>query len=411
MTSRISYNIHAVTPGFDKGKLLAHLTKIRPTWVLVMDGLQVCRDIKASVPECNVIHRAYANENDWDKISPGTWVANKVKEIGGADVWGYATNEAGFSDELLNWFTAVIELAAAVNLKVVVGNCSVGTPEATDWKKPATIAFLKALDKHRDTAVLSLHEYACGTIVSGFMGGWPDNAGVQPKKALVGRNLLQTWPKPDEARTMTKFHMGRFNFLLQACTALGIKPPRIVCTEWAFDDVSDIKEWADMQPKTPPYTTLRGWRSCVNAWARWYTHWQAQEAFYEQLTWADKNIYQGTPVEGQLIFCWGQSSADWETFNVMDAIDFQKRLETYALAQSAPPTLPEPLPPAIPPPPPPKPADEPPLLPSPVTRKFALEMANGHSALVAVHSLLEKRWKALADSLPDDVEDVDKIAS
>lgn len=353
---RIGYNVHAVTPGFDKGKLLAHVTKTRPTWMLIMDGLQVAREIKTALSDCNVIHRAYAHENDWDIVSPGSWVANKVKEIGNADVWVYATNEAGFSDALLNWFTAVIELAAAVNLKVVVGNCSVGTPEAADWRKPAAIALLKALDKHRSTAVLGLHEYACGTIVSGFMGGWPDNAGVEPKKGLKGRNLLQTWPKPEEVPTMTKFHCGRFNFLLQACKELGIKPPRIVLTEHGFDDVSDIKEWADGQPKTPPYTTLRGWRSNVNAWARWYPHWTAQQAMYEQLTWADKNIYQGTCVEGQLIFSWGQSSADWETFNVMDALDFQWRLEQTAATQQPPstppmPPVPIPLPPPIPPPP------------------------------------------------------------
>lgn len=362
MTSRLSYNVHSTTPGFDKGKLIDHLKKIRPAWVLVMDGLQVCKDIKAAIPECNVIHRAYPDEEIYKTVSPQEWVDRKVAEIGGADVWCYTVNEMGYGDTLVNWFTAVIECAARAHLKVVVGNMSAGTPQPEEWSKPASIALLKALDKNRSNAVMACHEYACGVVTSGFLGGFPNNAGV-PANEKGGLNLIPSanWPSVLDAHVFTKFHMGRFYFLLQACQIAKINPPRLVITEHGFDDVSDIKAWADTLPKTPPYTTIRGWQSCQNVWNQWYSSvngWTPQEAYFQQLKWADQAIYQGTPVEGQLIYCWGHSSKDWEQFDVSQAGTLQTLIEAYAgVAVPMPPVeipTPTPTPPIITPPEPPQ---------------------------------------------------------
>jgi hypothetical protein len=357
MTSRISYNIHATSKDFDKGKLLAHLTRIRPAWALVMDGLQVCRDIKAALPECNVIHRAWPDEEVYKTTSPQDWVAAKKKEVGDADVWCYTVNEMGFGDQLLNWFTAVIEFASKANLKVVIGNFSVGTPHPEEWQKPAAVALLQALDKHRDIAVMAFHEYGIAVATSGLIGGNPDHAGVEPGKP-GGQNLIppENWPTPEETRMLTHFHMGRFNFMLAFCRTAGIKPPRMIISEWGFDDVSDLKPWADTLPKTAPYTTIRGWKSCVEAWKRFFSAkgWNAEQAMFYQLAWADKAIYQGTPVEAQLVFSWGHSSDDWDQFDTSQSVEFHALIETYAQAipTPAPVIVPVPVPPVVTPPPP-----------------------------------------------------------
>ena len=62
---------------------------------------------------------------------------------------------------------------------------------------------------------------------------------------------------------------------------------------------------------------------------------------FEQLTYADRAIYQGSPVEAQLVFCWGHSSDIWDQFDVAEAREFHKLLVNYAgESQSHPPTQP-----------------------------------------------------------------------
>lgn len=368
---RIGHNVHAQSRDFDKNKLLKHVSILQPDWMLVMDDLNLCRDIQAVSSRTKVIYRAFNHENDWDKISPAAWVAAKKKDIGNADVWAYCVNEGGFDDALLYWYVSVIELAAKANLKVVVGNFSVGTPRPEDWRKPAAVAFLKVLDKYRDTAIMGLHEYACGVITSGFLGGYPDNAGVAPDSGKVGRNLIVpgNWPTANEAATMTMFHCGRFRFIVTACNALGIRPPRIVLTEHGFDDVSDIKLWSDRLHMTVPYTTIRGWKSVQNQWRDWFGKalgWTVARAYFEQLKYADQAIYLGSCVEGQLIFCWGHTSEMWDQFDISKEDDLHKLLEDYAM-QHTPPSNPPPVVTTPPPPPvviPPPPSASYPMLPT-----------------------------------------------
>ena len=361
--SRIGFNVHATSQNFDKNKLYAHIQKTHPAWMLVMDGLQVARDIKALIPECNVIHRAWPDEEIWKQQSPAEWVANKKREIGDADVWCYTVNEMGLSDNLANWFTGVIEAAAAVHLKVVIGNCSVGTPAPEQWRSPAVIKMLQALDKHRDIAVLALHEYFILVPASGVLGGYPDNAGVKPGEH-GGINLVPAanWPSADHMKTFTCFHCGRFKFMIESCVANGIKPPRLVLTEHGPDDVSDLKAWAEQQPKTPPYTGIRGWKSCVEAWKKFYPQWTAEQTLFETIKWLDTALYQGTCVEGQLIFSWGYSSDMWQQFDTSQALEFQHLLETYATAALPPVTQPPPVP--FPPKPPAPPTPPPETLPT-----------------------------------------------
>lgn len=397
---RIGYNVHATSPNFDKNKLYAHLQITRPPWLLVMDGLQVARDIKTLLPQCNVIHRAYPDEDIWHKLSPSDWVAQKHREIGDADVWCYTVNEQALPDALCDWFTQVIELAALVNLKVVVGNCSVGTPDPTQWRTPAALKLLRALDKHRATAALGLHEYWLLTPTSGVIGGYPDNAGVAPNSGQTGRNLVpsQNWPSAAEMKTLTCFHCGRFKFMVAACTDNGIRPPRVVLTEHGPDDVSDLKLWADQQPKTPPYNGLRGWKSLTNVWAKFYPQWTPQQTYFNQLMYADGVFYQGTCVEGQLIFSWGHSSMDWLQFDVMDAIDLQTFLQNVA-------NLPNQPPPVIVPPVPPAPVPEPPDAKLMAIRDRLVTLSNQLQSYLANGAIIEQNLQADIEILNQMIKD------
>jgi len=349
--SRISYNIHS-TMVTDHDKLINHLVKLQPAAVLVMDGLALAQKIKAMIPNCTVISRIYPDDDIQNRKSPEQWLAERAPQADGG-IFQYTSNEAGFGKNLIDWHIRLCELAIKSKTRLVIGNMSVGTPESGDWA--AGRRLLELLDQHRDLFILGLHEYGCGVITSGFLGGWPDNAGVEPKSGKQGRNLIPSanWPARPETDSMTMFHCGRFKFLLNYCKSIGLKPPRIILTEHGFDDVSDIKEWSQGLPMTAPYTSIRGWKSSENAWKRWYEAqgWTPQRAMFEQLIYADKTIYQDSPVEAQLLFCWaGRPESQWDQFDLSGANDFQGLLETYAQQTPVPP----------PPPPPPDPVPIPP---------------------------------------------------
>lgn len=399
--SRISFNTHAQTPNFDKNKLLMHVEKSQPPWILVMDGVQLCRDIQNVSPKTQVIHRSYPDEEIWRQKTPAQWIEQKKSEVGSSRLWLYTVNEQGLSDDLCRWFTEVIRLSARDEMRLIIGNFSAGTPQASDWTRPAVIELLRACDLNRSRVVLGLHEYACGVITSGFLGGWPDNAGVAPvpENKGKGRNLVPSmaWPERTEVDKITRFHAGRFKFLVEACALIGIPPPRIVLTEHGFDDMSDIKTWALQQQQTAPYTSFRGWKSLVNYWQSNYgTFWTPQRAMFEQLAYADRVLYQNSPVEGQLVFCWGQTSSMWDQFDVSKADEFLGLVS----GQSAPPSIPPiPVPTPVPVPPPTVPLE-----------LAALRMMREHAAAVSNRTrAMSLELAGISDDLLKDVALLDAL--
>lgn len=316
-SSRISYNIHGQNVP-DMPRLLQHLQAIQPYAVLVMDNLGLAKELKALLPRTLVIFRAWPDDAIHQQMTPEQWIQHKLSETGGSDLWLYTSNEPGFGDDLLDWTSRLIELTAPRGMKLVVGNFSVGTPRPEEWERPAAVRLLRLLDQHRQTVILGLHEYACGVITSGFIGGEPQF--IAP----------HSWPQTPAA--LTKWHCGRFSLLVSVCHRLGIGAPRIVLTEHGFDDVSDIKPWAERLLRDAPYLNVRGWKSLRSQWNAWFggLAWSPERAYFEQLAYADRAIYQQSPVEAQLIFSWGYSSRDWEQFDISQAFEFQSLLENYA---------------------------------------------------------------------------------
>lgn len=370
--SRISLNIHGQNVP-DEAYLLDVLRKLNPVAVLVMDNLDLAKRIHAALPDTMTIYRhwgADSDDNDALQYTPEAWVKARAALAAGTDLWMYTTNEPVFDAHTIQWHERVIELAAKQGLRVVVGNWGVGKPADVDNAWNMADRLLRLLDAHRDTAVLGLHEYACGVITSGFIGGTPQERGLI---------MPDTWPV-HFGNIGALWHCGRFRFLERYCKAHGIKSPRIILTEHGFDDVSDIKPWTETLKKTPvagnPGGNIRGWKTLATQWGEWFPDWTPEQAYFEQLKYANEKIYKGSSVEAQLIFSWGHSSPIWYQFDIAAARTLHNLLIGYTSVVDAPPPAP--------------PADPPPVVVEPPHPGAAIMATNRNASVVIVRHIASK---------------------
>lgn len=360
--NKLSFNILGQQVA-DIPRLLNRLEKRQPAWALVLDNLDLARQIKARVLACNVIFRTWPDDGLHTSREAEAWILEKKAQLQGADLWVYCGNEPGWSAFALRqtasalkvsaqrvqafavpsplafirefflwvfwrlfmrvesqavkssvqWAIDIILAAKKHGLKVVVLNLSSGTPSPDDWKADKAQQLLRLLGTNRDMAVLGLHEYACGVITSGVDGGWPSFI------------RAEDWPVSVEGRTC--WHLGRYRFMVQACEQSGIRVPRVVITEFGFDDMSDIKQWSEMLVKTSPHQTIRGWKTLVNQWREWWKTWTPQYALFRSYAYAVPVFYSHPAVEGVLTFQYGARSVDWNPFDVEAADEFHTLLE------------------------------------------------------------------------------------
>lgn len=327
-------NIHA--QGLkDVAALLTHVQKTQPNWELVMDGLDLCKQIKVASPTTNVIHRNYAATNGDDDVfkrySPQQWLDAHANDIA-AGGWLHTTCEPGWSQAVIDWHIELMLLCVPQRIKLVVGNWSVGTPD------PAHIVManrlLEMLDEHRNIFVLGLHEYANAVITSGFVGGAPNGYDKDGLRVHPDYILPHTWPVGSEAKALTKWHIGRFQFWLDYCNSAKINPPRIVLTETGFDDVNDIGWWTAGLPRTGQYTNIAGFKTLQAYWTKIFSDWSEDRAYFEQLDYAEKNIFNDTPVEGGCLYCYGHIDPKWEPDDLEGHTEFLSYLEANALTHT-----------------------------------------------------------------------------
>lgn len=326
--ARISYNCNAAA--LDPNALKSHVTALNPVALLIMDGMGLAAEIARLLPECIVIHRDYTSYNGDDdlplKISPGQWVNSEVAK-GNLNIWRYCCNEVAFDQHNLDWMSSVIAQAVPRGLKLVIGGWAVGNPTPEAW--PMAREFLTLVSQNRATVIVNLHEYFAGCPTSGYYGGYPDNAGVPPGQS-GGQNLVPSSAWPANISGITMWHCGRFKFMVDYCKSISLQPPRLIMTEAGADDVSDIKQWLQTLVKTPPYDSIRGWKTLREQWKIWYPQWSFDRAYFEMLSYLDDIVYQNTCVEAELIFTWSDNPT-WESFNVAHATEFQG----YMLQQQA----------------------------------------------------------------------------
>lgn len=348
--SRIGYNIHAQTLK-NHDRLIDHLRITRPAAVLVLDGAGFAKEIKAVSPDTMVIIREYGDKGDDSlhlQLSPEQFLEQRAHLSEGGKFWLYTTNEPGFDSIIFAWHVRlmelVIKLPADQRPRLVIGNIAVGVPRGNDpigaWAEARRM--LELLDQYREWFVLGLHEYGGGVMTSGLVGGAPDHP-AHPNY-IIPSNWPQSIYSPQK---LTAFHCGRFNFLVEYCKRAGIKPPRVILTEHAVDDLSDISDWLHRLRVTPPYANIRGWKTLTEQWLAWYggsQGWSPERAYFEQLKWANEAIYKDSIVEAQCIFSWGHSSDMWEQFDIAGAGELQTHLEKYATPLPPPTPTPEPPP-------------------------------------------------------------------
>jgi hypothetical protein len=324
--SRISVNIHGQNVP-SKDKLFSWLTALNPVAVLVMDEPGLAREIKDRLPDTTVIFRWNGDggdANSYQRLMPAQWLAMMMDKLkGDRRIMLYTNNESGLPRRLVAWLTELIPLANAIDVSLCCVNLQTGNPEPeklddkgniiqeSEWDVLRPVLELLAVNRQH---ALGIHSYAGGVITSGLIGG-------NPTMIAPGE-----WPA---AVPFTRWHLGREKFLYGYLDRHKIAYPRIIITEHGFDDTSDIKPYLDGLRKTPPYTNIRGWKTLRNQWAAWWPMWDAEEAYFEQLKWANEALYKGTAVEAQLLFCYGNSGG-WEGFQIDDAPELQRLLVEYA---------------------------------------------------------------------------------
>jgi len=333
---RIGIGIHSHGQGIDRQRLNNFLITTRPDWNLVLDDLDYAKKVRELLPNSNVIFREHGDKGDETihlQKTPEEWVTWKKPQLAQAPgVWMHTSNEPPFDAKVLQWHIRLMKLCVKERIPLVVGSWAVGvTPKPEELPNyPDLKEFLQLLDEHRDLFVLGLHEYGCGVLTSGLVGGAPDDP------AHPNYIFRTNWP--ESTRGLTKFHCGRFEFLTNYARSLGLRAPRIVLTEHGLDDLSDIKFWSQTLKVKSGYLNIRGWKTLTDQWNDWYSKygWSPEQAYFEMLKWADKAIYQNTEVEGQIIFSWGYSSGDWDQFNISEAFTLQQQLALYAFEQPVP---------------------------------------------------------------------------
>lgn len=306
--SPICYNINGPQVR-DKARLLAHLQRLQPAWVLVMDSLPLAVEINNLLPGCNVIYRIYPDDGT-PTSDPVAWVRARKMIVGNNALWCYTTNEPPFTSALIDWHTRAMREAIAVGLRLCVLNMSCGQPEQNDW--PLAHEVLALCAARPDLFVLGLHEGGCGVM-------WSGTPNFQQRITPI-----TAWPQ--DLRGQACYHSGRYQWIVAYCRDNAMRPPRIVMTEYAMDVLNDIADWHQTLKRTPPYFDLRGWKTHAAQWADWWPQWSAEEAYFQQLAHMWRALYAGGPVEALLLFTWS-AAWDWRQHDVSEAFTLQAKLE------------------------------------------------------------------------------------
>lgn len=323
----ISVNIHGNAVK-NRGRLIERLYAIQPRAVFVLDNLELALSLKEKLPNTTVVFREFEHNRAVHKDhDPMQWLdAHAHQAAGGVTL--NVLNEPPFDQDVIDWLVKVAIRAVEKKVRVCLGNFAVGNPTgdpAKEWPKAQRL--LEIVSANPEYLSIGLHEYFAGVPTSGLIGGVPEM--IRPGE----------WPA---IVPFTRWHCGRFQFLIDFCNSINLKPPRILVTEAGADNLSDIGEWLKGLKRIAPDKDPRSWRTLAAQWRIWYPSWSTERAYFEMLKWLDQTIYKGSPVEAQMIFCYGHSSDQWADFDVEDANEFWDLLIAYTKEVNTVPVLPLP---------------------------------------------------------------------
>jgi len=253
-------SLNARQQGISTPELTAALGKLGSRYVLVQDDVGRADEMAAA--GYTVVFRSFwpdPQRGDDDAhlhCTPAEFVAHMQGFGLHPDVYWHVINEPTTDFDLLAYWTVeVMALAKALGRRCVVLNLSTGTPDHLDWRDVLE-PVLEALQD--GWHVLGLHEYVCA-----------DYAVSVP------------------------WHIGRFQYALDACAALGYTQAQVWITETGMD--------------------LTG---------SWQSLGLSAEAFADEVRRCLEGVYRPAGIEVVFLFCAGpwQNGQGWE-FNVLPAID------------------------------------------------------------------------------------------
>lgn len=401
------YVVQANVP-LNEPVLERHLRLIKPALVHVLNNPAYAIHLKRNViPDSAIYLRHYdadGDGNDWAQYSAIDYFNKYEKDSFGGALGFQICNEPGFGRDVTKRLVPFMAEGVKRKIPVAPGGYSVGMPpaEARLWADHDD--FVRIICEHPDLLSYSAHEYFQVLPTSGMI-----TKQTQPGEVLYFANHLRDisdWPMSINDLT-GMFHVGRCKAFVDYATSKGYGKPVLDITEHGVDDVEGgkIKEW---RLKLLNGQNIRGYKPCEQQWKEWFGL-DRSLVYVAMLRWIRDVIYKPLGVRGAALFTWGNSgkagtAEDWQTFDCATDSEFQTALEKHYEQLQQPPAS-EPKPPApvpAPIPPPPAPTPEPPLVPTPLTRTFCLDMASSEAALAAIHSLREKRWRELASTLMDD---------
>lgn len=324
----------------DEPALVSHVTRARyPAVVMYGNNAPTAYAIKKANPNTMVIVRQWPDSDLYRTVSARDFL-RRSDDLSVHSCVIHGCNEAGLSNEVIEWEYELGKYAVEQGRVVCVLNPATGTYDNPDFDRANKVIRLAA--DFPQNVIIGLHAYAGGIGTSGLFGGNPDNAGVAPGSP-GGRNLIQpeNWPTRAEVDKATSFHMGRHRFLYRWCDRNGIKRPRIIVTETGFDWTGDIGTWLSSLARVD--SSINGWKTLIAQWERWWGHlgWSAETAYLKQLAWADKNQFYD--VEATCIFSYGYNP-DWVNYSIHDT-GIPAQLEKFQDAPTPPPVDPHPPPP------------------------------------------------------------------
>lgn len=319
--NRISYNINGEAIP-DRAYLKAHLQRLCPSTVLIMNGMAFAVELERDLRSCGtlVAHRTYSyyEGDEWIVRSPRQIVDAWIAE-GHPEIIRYTANEPSYggNHSIQSYVAAMVEtmqLARQAGITVIVGNNAVGSWRFEDIAAGHYDPMLRAIARHGH--YLGLHEYT-QTVLPFGVSQWP-------REYLLDRNRVQSanWPTLAQLPTAMQFdpvihdmacpryyHFRRGDCFLLRADAIGVARPRIWLTEWGWDSLADIK--SSIEPLRNPFCVrnakylcdLRGVNTYENLWGWYYPNWTFAQAMCEQIKWGD-SIYPDDYI-GFNLFTWG----------------------------------------------------------------------------------------------------------
>lgn len=330
---RFGYNVLSIPDTAEFGR---HLNALQPGGMLFFqNNIDNALAVKRTFPDCHVVMRLWPDHDTPQKYpNPADWVAS-VSNFIGTGIIVQTQNEGGFS---VGWHLALLKYLSEnkINLKVGILGLNVGTPLPEQWEQAEDL--LRLASSMRGQVYIVLHEYFGGIITSGFLGGWPNNAGVAPGQP-GGQDFLTRWP--NDPSKMTKWHVGRYEFLRNFCISKGFRCPQIIIGEFGADYTSDIGEFLrTIQSSKGPYDIVDGWRDLTTFWAQLFPKQSAAETYVAQIEYADSRIYDENVV-AVLLFAYG-TDGNWNTYRTDP--ELSRPLELYAAYRhDQPPPVPPPI--------------------------------------------------------------------